>query len=491
MVRFTQNINFPIVLRVIGWLLMIEAAFMIVPIGISLCYGENGDIMTFVYSIAITAATGAIMTFGIRPKSMAMRTRDGLLLTSITWIFFSFFGMLPYIFSGTLTNPADAFFETMSGFTTTGSTMIINVDGTSHGILFWRALTQWVGGMGIILFTLAVLPMLNYKGGITLFNAEVSGLTHRRMKPRINQTAKDLWIIYIVLSVAMTLMLVKPMGWFDSVCHTMAALSTGGFSTKTMGVRYWNSYYVDLVITVFMFLGGVNFPLMYSVSKGRFNVLKRSDTFKWYCLVILFFTVIIILRTWYAGYFEKWSDRVILTLFDTVSAITSTGFTVMNYEKGGEFISMLLMVSMFFGGMAGSTAGGAKIDRMIVLIKNTKNELYRMLHPNAVMTVRVDGAVVSHDMISKVLAFLTVYTTVLVVVALILNMDGAPLTDAIFTSMSSLSNIGMGYGVTGQTGSFAYFPDYIKWILSFEMLVGRLELFTFMIIFTRGFWSKE
>ena len=399
--------------------------------------------------------------------------------------------MLPYLFSGALTNVTDAFFETMSGFTTTGSTLITDVESLPHGIIFWRSSTQWLGGMGIILFTLAVLPMLNYKGGIALFNAEVTGITHERMRPRVSQTAKDLWIIYITLSAIMAALLWQPMGWFDAVCHTMATVSTGGYSSRNMGLQFWNSYYVYGVVMVFMFLGGMNFTLLYGLTRGRLSMLRRSDTFKFYVFIIILVAAIILLRMWDHDYFDNWSDRFNLAFFDTIAAATSTGFASVHYETEGEFIAMLIMVLMLFGGMAGSTSGGAKIDRFLVMMKNTRNEFYRVLHSNAVTAVRIDGKAIPYQLVSKVIAFVSIYLLVMVVVALILAFLGLPMFDSLFTSVSVLSNFGFGYGVTAEPGSFIFLPAVAKWLLALEMLVGRLELFTVLILFTRRFWLKD
>lgn len=487
---FSQHINFPVVLRVIGWLLVFEGAYMIFPLLVSLYYGEKDVLIAFAISCAVTIGCGAIM-FGIRPRNSAMRKREGLLLTAIVWVFFSAFGMLPYLLAGTFNNVTDAFFETMSGFTTTGSSLIINIEAQSHGIIFWRAATQWLGGMGIILFTLAVLPMLNYKGGIALFNAEVTGITHERMRPRVSQTAKDLWLIYIGLSVILAVLLYVPMGGFSAVCHAMTTMATGGFSTKNAGVFYWNSAYVTTVIAVFMFLGGVNFSLLYALSRGRFSYAKKSGPFKCYVLVIVVVVAIILMRMWNKGFCDDWGGRISLAFFDTIAAATSTGFATIDYETDGEFIAGLLVALVFFGGMAGSTSGGAKIDRFLVMVKNTKNEFYKVLHSNAVTTVQIEGKSMPNSVVSKVIAFLSIYMLVMVVVAIILTAMGMPMFDSFFTSLSILSNFGAGYGVTDAPGAFASLPVLAKWLLTFEMMVGRLELFTVLVIFTRSFWVKE
>ena len=490
--REKQHINFAIVLRMQGWLLLIEAAFMLLPLGISCLYHETTSLWAFIYSTAITAGAGALMAFGIRPKSKSMHKREGLMLTAIIWVFFSLFGMLPYLFSDTFNNVTDAFFETMAGFTTTGSSVIRYVEEIPHGVLFWRAMTQWIGGMGIILFTLAVIPMLNQKGGIALFNAEVTGITHERLRPRVSQTAKDLWLIYIGLTFLLTLLLVAgPMDWFDAICHAMTTTSTGGYSTKNIGLDYWQSSYVFIVVIIFMFIGGISFSIIAATFRGDFKRIRNNNTLRWYCMTALITTVIIVAYMAYKAFLDNNFDRFVYGAFDTISAITSTGFSTFDYEDSGEFVTVILMVMMFFGGMAGSTSGGAKMDRLIVLLKNTANEFYRVLHTNSVRAVHIDGKPVPNHVVSKVNTFFAVYIGIIMVVALYLTFFDIPVFDAMYTSMSAISNVGIGYGVTGPDSSWVILHPAAKWVLAFEMMVGRLELFTVLVIFTSSFWRKD
>ena len=490
--RSNQHINFAIVLRMQGWLLLIEAAFMLLPLAVAWYYGEQSALRAFIYSTLITAVAGVVMAFGIKPRSKSMNKREGLMLTAIVWVFFSLFGMLPYLFSETLNNVTDAFFETMAGFTTTGSSVIRYVEEIPHGVLFWRAMTQWIGGMGIILFTLAVIPMLNQKGGIALFNSEVTGITHERLRPRVSQTAKDLWLIYIALTGLLTVLLcIGPMDWFDAICHAMTTTSTGGYSTKNIGLDYWHSSYVFIVVLIFMFIGGISFSIIATVLHGNFSRIRHNNTLRWYCMTTLITTVGIFLYMIYMGFLDTHGDRFIYSAFDTLSAITSTGFSTFDYENSGEFVTVVLMVMMFFGGMAGSTSGGAKMDRFIVLLKNTANEFYRVLHTNSVRAVHIDGKPVPNHVVSKVNTFFTVYIGIIMVVALYLTFYGIPVFDAMYTSMSAISNVGIGHGVTGSNGSWVSLHPGAKWVLAFEMMIGRLELFTVLVIFTRSFWKKD
>jgi len=493
--RLSQDINFPIVLRMQGWLLLIEAAFMLLPLAIAWWFRERTAITAFALSAGITAAAGSLMAFCIKPRSTTMRKREGLLLTAIIWVFFSAFGMLPYLLAGTFDTVTDAFFETMAGFTTTGCSVNTNIDATPCGILFWRSLTQWVGGMGIILFTLAVIPMLNHRGGIALFNAEVTGITHEKLRPRVSQTAKGLWLIYLLLTALLALLLLGPMDWFDAVCHAMSTTSTGGYSTRAAGLAHWQSPYLYVVVTAFMLLGGTNFTLIYALLHGNLARLRHNDVLRCYLLTAAAATVVITLYMTHMGYHgTATTDRAICAAFHTVSALTSTGYTTLCQHQGaagsGEFVTLILMAMMLVGGMAGSTSGGAKLDRLIILVRNTRNELYRLLHGSTVRTVHIDGKPVATHLVAKVNAFFSIYAAIIVAVALWLTLCGLGVADALATSMSAISNVGIGFGVTA-TGSWACLPPAAKWALALEMMVGRLELFTVLVIFTRSFWVKD
>ena len=485
-----HRVNFPMLLRVMGWLLMIESAFMLVPLVTCLIYGES-DYMAFLITVAVTFAAGALMTFCIRPSYSSMAKREGFLLTALVWILFSCFGMLPFLMCSTPLTLSDAFFETMSGFTTTGATVFESVESLSHGINMWRCLTQWIGGMGIILFTLAVLPMLNHSGGMQMFNAEVTGITHEKLRPRISQTAKGLWAVYFVLSAALCLLLwIGPMDFFDSVCHALSSMSTGGFSTRDDSVAAWDSTYIKIVLTIFMFLGGVNFALIYKAGTGNFKGLLHNDTLKAYLRIILCMYIAFAVTIAINGQANSISSVTIDPLFQIITTISSTGLTVSNFENWGSFIIALLFILMFFGACAGSTSGGAKVDRLLYLLKNTNNELYRSIHPNSIRSVRINDSIIPPETVDKVIAFLCIYVMIIALGGMVLTALNIPLVDAFFSSFSCVSNIGLGAGVTGYGGSFEVIPPAGKWILSILMLTGRLEIFTVLVLFTPAFWSK-
>lgn len=483
------RINFPMVFRVIGWLLIIEALFMIIPLATCIIYGES-DYMAFAIAIAVTFFGGMVMNFGIKPTHKSMGKREGFLLTALVWIIFSFFGMIPFMLSCTPLNFTDAFFETMSGFTTTGATVYTDIDNLSHGINIWRCLTQWLGGMGIILFTLAVLPMLNHSGGMQMFNAEVTGITHDKLRPRISQTAKTLWSIYFLLTAAVgVLLMIGPMDIFDSVCHALSIMSTGGFSTRTDSLAAWSSDYIMIVITVFMFLGGVNFALIYQLSRGNWRPVWKNDTFRAYVKIIFWTYVAFVISRIVRGNVDSINSVTLDPLFQIITTISSTGLTVSEYDTWGSFVMSVLFILMFFGACAGSTSGGAKIDRLLFLIKNTDNELYRSIRPNAIRSVRINGNIVTPEIVSKVIAFLCLYVILICVGAVALTLFGMPMVDALFNSFSCMSNIGL-VSDTANIGGLTGMMGICKWILATLMLVGRLEIFTVLILFTPAFWAK-
>lgn len=332
--------------------------------------------------------------------------------------------------------------------------------------------------------------MLNHQGGIQLFNAEVSGITHDKLRPRISETAKSLWMVYIVLSVIMIILLwIGPMNLFDAVCQTFAALSTGGFSTRNASVGGWHSNYVNVVIIVFMFIGATNFGLLYSASHGKPKALCRSEVFRWYLGIIVVATLLCFIDMKMGNPNADTKDGLITSCFEVVSGITSTGYTVTNLDKWRPFSLMIISLLMVSCGCAGSTSGGAKIDRIMVLLKNMKNEFYHAIHPNVVAAVRLDKKVVPYELVQKVVAFLCIYALVLLVSTTVITAYGIPIFDAMFMTLSSLGNVGYGYGVTSQ-GVYIHLPVVIKWLLSFDMLIGRVELFTVLILFTRGFWKQ-
>ena len=484
-------VNFPVLLRVLGLLLIIEASFLLVPLGTCLLYGET-DWLAFLISFAITLVAGVTMAFAIHPSSPVMGKREGFLLTAMVWVFFSTFGMLPFILMNDQPlSVSDAFFEAMSGFTTTGASIMTSISHLSHGAIIWRSLMQWIGGMGIILFTLAVIPMLNHSGGMQMFNAEVTGITHDKLRPRISQTAKSLWLIYFTLTAVLFILLyLGPMGGFDSVCYALSIMSTGGFATSDEGLGVWNSDYIEGVTTVFMFIGGVSFTLIYRAVHRDFRAVWHNDVFRFYIWTILVCYLLFVVNIIVLHGVTSVKSITLDPLFQIISMISSTGFEIPEFASWGTFALSIVLVLMFFGACAGSTSGGAKIDRLIIMLQNCRNEIERCIHPNNILTVRVNGKVIPHDTVAKVIAFLSLYVLIIFAGGMILTAMEIPLIDAFFSTFTCISNTGLSAGVTGYGSTFSIIPDAGKWLLAIIMLIGRLELFTVLLLFTPAFWRK-
>lgn len=480
------------VIRVIGWLLLFEAGFMLIPLIAALAGGEDPEAYAFGISAAVTFAAGVISTVCIRPKRTDMGKREGFLLTASVWVVFSFFGMLPFIISPNIPmGITDGFFEAMSGFTTTGASLIPPDMHIPDALHIWRSLSQWIGGMGIILFTIAVLPMLNSSGGMQMFNAEVTGITHDKLRPRISQTAKGLWMVYLVLTLlCFTCLWCGPMDAFEAGCHAMSTLSTGGFSTSSQGIEVWSSDYVKIILTIFMFLGGVNFSFIFRAATGQFSFLRQNETFMAYIKIIAITLVMFAISIWSAGGERTFVSLIIDPLFQIVSIITSTGYTLDQFDSWGPMVLSTTILLMFIGACAGSTSGGAKIDRILVLGKYLKNELHKCIRPNAIMAVRMNNRPLNTELVSKTVAFLCLYVLLIMCGGVIVSMFGVPLFDAFFSSFSCMSNTGLDSVITGYGSTYMHMPGGAKWVLSALMLIGRLEVFTVLILISRSFWRK-
>lgn len=477
-------------IRVVGWLLLIEAVFMIAPLIITFIYDE--PFIPFLVAIGVTFACGMAATTCVRPSRYEMGKREGFLLTSLVWVVFSLFGMIPFMLCRSPLGVSDAFFESMSGFTTTGATTMLNTDIISHGIHLWRSLMQWIGGMGIILFTLAVLPMLNSSGGMQMFNAEVTGITHEKLRPRVSSTAKRLWLVYFLLTALLALLYcLGPMENFDAICHSLSTMSTGGFSTRAESLEAWDSLYIKIITTIFMFIGSVNFALIFRASTGRFSAVWANEVFRVFVAVIgVMYIVFLVSLLLNPAVPVEWETLTIDPLFQIVSTLSSTGYTVSKFDSWGAFPLGLVIVMMFVGGCAGSTSGGAKLDRALLFWKNSRNEIYRCVYPNHIMPVEVNHHVISPEIINKTMVFLGLYIGVIILGGALLTICGASLSDAYFSAFSCVSNSGLDAAISQNGGCYSQITDIGKWILSFLMLTGRLEIFTILLLFTPRFWNK-
>lgn len=483
-------INVKMIARIMGSLFFIEAGFLILCSFLAVYYNES-DTSAFLTSAAITAGAGVLASLSGKDAEKKLSRRDGYVVVSFAWIFFSLFGMLPFYISGYIPSITDAFFETMSGFTTTGASILDNIESLPHGLLFWRSMTQWIGGLGIVFFTIAVLPIFGV-GGVQLFAAEATGPTHDKVHPRIGITAKWIWSIYLGLTLTeVVLLFAGGMDFFDSVCHSLTTTATGGYSTKQDSIAAFNSPYIEYVITAFMFLAGINFTLLFLFFlKGNFKRLFQDTEFHWYMGTVAFFTLfttVTLIFTSPMGIEESFRKAI----FQVVSLQTTTGFISADYMTWVPVLWSLMCIIMFFGACAGSTTGGMKCIRIAIMSRVAKNEFKHIIHPNAVLPVRINRQVISSTTKSAVLAFTFLYIAIVFISWIVLMTFGVGFEEAYSVVISSLGNVGPGIGKCGPSHSWSGLPDAAKWVCALLMLVGRLELFTVLLLFTPGFWKKH
>ena len=452
----------------------------------------------------VTIFIGLILYFFNKPKSTNIQKKEGYLIVTLGWLTLSVTGMLPYLFTGAIPNITNAFFETLSGYSTTGSSILTDIESMPKGILFWRSATHWIGGMGIIVLTIAILPLLGI-GGMQLFMAEAPGPSADKLHPRITDTAKRLWLIYVILTFSEFFLLrVAGMTWFDAINHAMATVSTGGFSTKNSSIAFYNNLpLVQYIITFFMLVAGTNFVLTYFALKGKIQKVFQSEEFKYYLFGILsisaIVTIIILffqdenLQTTIAHpmVYGKVESAVRHALFQVTSIVTTTGFVTADFTMWSFFATGIFFALFFVGGSAGSTSGGIKIVRHIVMLKNSFLEFKKSLHPNAIIPVRYDGKAVSQSIVFNILSFFIIYMLIFVISSVILTFLGLDFTSALGAAASSLGNIGPAIGDVSPVDNFAHLSVGAKWFCSFLMLIGRLELFTVLILLTPFFLEKE
>lgn len=482
-------INSKMIYWILGFLLLIETAMLLCCGGVSLFYKED-DLQCFLISSVITACISILLIAMGKGAEKSLNRRSGYIIVSVAWVTFSFLGMLPYYIGGYIPNVSDAFFESMSGFSSTGSTILDNIESMPHGILFWRAMTQWIGGLGIVFFTIAILPIFGV-GGIQVFAAEASGPTHDKVHPRIGITARWIWGIYAGMTGALVvLLMLGGMDTFDSVCHALTTTSTGGFSTKQTSIEYYHSPYIDYVISVFMFLSGINFTLLLLMFNGKIKKFIHDAELRFYSICVVFFTIFIAAWLYFTSSMDI-EEAFRKSLFQVVSLQTSTGFATTDYMLWPSILWGCLVIVMIIGACAGSTTGGIKCIRMVILFKVVKNEFKHILHPNAVLPVRVNKQVIPPTIQSTVLAFTFLYAVIALICILIMMGFGVGFLESVGTVISSISNMGPGLGTCGPAFSWSALPDATKWMHSFLMLLGRLELFTVLLLFTSDFWKKS
>lgn len=482
-------INFKTIIRIIGILLLLETVMFLVCSSVSFYYRES-DMLDFWKAGGITAGIGLLLAALGKGGERQLTRRDGYVLVSFAWVAFSLFGMLPFYIGGYIPDIANAFFETMSGFSSTGATILDDIESLPHGILFWRSMTQWIGGLGIIMFTIAVLPIFGVSG-LQVFAAEASGPTHDKVHPRIGITAKWIWSIYAgITALLVGLLMLGGMDWFDSICHAFATTGTGGFSTKQASVAYYKSPYIEYVISIFMFISGINFTLLLLFVNRKFKKFIGNAELKFYFGSVVLFTAVIAIVLYYTSPMGM-EESFRKSLFQVISLQTSTGFATDDYMQWTPVLWGLLTIIMLMGACAGSTTGGLKCIRMVILTKVSRNEFKHILHPNAILPVRINKQVISPSIVSTVLAFCFIYISIIVIGTLLMMAMGVGAEESMGCVISSIGNMGPGLGETGPAYSWNALPDAAKWLLSFLMLLGRLELFTVLLLFTPDFWKRN
>lgn len=482
-------INFRPIARVIAVLLLLIGGLMFTGIPFSL-YFDSGDLWALLNSGLICVVVGGALWLVKSPGERNIRKREGYLIVALGWLAMVTFGMLPYLLSGVIPDIVGAIFETVSGMTTTGASVLTDIEAAPEGILYWRSLTQWIGGMGIIVLTVAIFPLLGI-GGIELFVAEAPGPTSDKLHPRIRETAKRLWQIYVGLTILLTgALLLAGLSFYEALNHALTTMATGGFSTKNASMAHYDLPAVQYPVIFFMFLAGTNYTVIYYGLKGRLQKVWQSDEFKAYLFLVVALTTIVTLGVRYhtgLGWEKSFRD----SLFQIVSIVTTTGFVSADYTAWGNSLMMVFFVLMFLGACAGSTSGGIKLVRHLVFFKNSFLEFKRILHPRAVIPLKLNGQVVTGRILTHIIIFLLLYLFLFVIGSIIVAAMGLDFMTAVGAVATSLGNVGPGIGKVGPVDNFAWLSPGIKLFLSFLMLLGRLELFTILVLFTPYFWKSN
>lgn len=480
--------NFKLVFRVVAVLLVIITIFMLTSLIPAWYYGEEDLYGAFLIPAGITLLISAIYLVFSHQESGNVSTRDGFLMVTLSWVAASAVGAFPMYLSGAIPRYVDAYFETMSGFTTTGASILTAIESLPRSILFWRSLTHWLGGMGIIVLTVAIFPLLGI-GGLQLLKAEAPGPTVDKIAPRVAATAKILWMAYLALTVAETvLLMIGGLDLFDALTHTFGTLATGGFSPKNASVGHYASPFVHVVITVFMVMAGINFALYFRVVTGRFRSLARDTELKAYLAVFVIATLVVTISLHQRQVYSGIGESLRFGAFQVASILTTTGYATADFAAWPALAQLALFALMFFGGCAGSTGGGIKIVRVITMFRLAMNEMRYLVHPRGVFRIKMSGQTLRKDVVYTIAGFIVLYVSCLLLTTLVVATGGYDITTSFSTALVTLGNIGPGFGMVGPTENYFFYPDYIKWFLSFIMMLGRLEVYTVLVILTPRFW---
>jgi trk system potassium uptake protein TrkH len=481
-------INFRVIARIFSLALVVEGLFMLLSAGVSFLYKEDTS-SPLLFSAIITTVTGAIVFAPLRSEEKLSENKEGYIILTGIWLLLSLFGTLPFLLSGSVRNFGNAFFESMSGFTTTGATILTDVEAQSHGILIWRSFTQWIGGMGFILISLSVLPVVK-SIYVQLTISDFTGQSADKIHPRVKEASKRLVTLYVVLTLAESvLLMIGGMPLFDAVCHSMSTMSTGGFSTRNNGIAAFNSPFILVILTVFMFLAGTNMTLIYFGLKRNFEKIIRNSEFLFYSIICIVFIIVGSLVLWIKDIFPA-GKAFLESAFHIVSVITTTGYYNSDWNSWGYILMMIIFILMFTGGTSGSPSGSLKIVRLLLATKNAHHEMKKMIHPYAVIPVRLDKDTIPMSLVYNLLVFITLYFLIVCVSSLVISFMGYDIITSFSTSASMLGNIGPALGAFGPFTNYSELPMAAKWFFSFLMLLGRLELFSILILFSAGFYRR-
>lgn len=481
--------RWPFITRIIGILLIFLGISMVFSVVCSLCF-QDGSLIPLLISMGITLTVGGVLFYGSGHRPMDyIGQREGMAIVALGWTAIGLFGAMPFFLGGATPGFTDAFFESVSGFTTTGSSILTNIEGVSKSLLFWRSFIQWLGGMGIIVLSLAILPFLGV-GGMQLFKAEVPSPVPDKLTPRLSESAKILWYVYALISVLeIVFLMAGGMDLYDSLCHTFTTMPTGGFSTKNTSMAHFNSAYLDYVVVVFMLLAGINFSLHYQLLRGRTLIFWRDSECRFFLGLSLLLTLVI---TWdiHGTVYDSLSQAFRFASFQVVSILTTTGYATADYEYWPGLSQVLIFICMFIGASAGSTGGGMKCARIMVCLKYCYREFFTLIHPRGIAQIKLNSATIPDHVIRSIMGFLALYMALFVISSILLAAMGLDMVTAFGAVAACIGNIGPGFGSVGPAENFAHLPAAAKWLLVWCMLLGRLEIYTVIILFVPEFWRK-
>jgi len=484
-------LNYKLILKVDAAIGILLAVAMIPSLIVSLLYNETDAAVAFARCIAPMLLLGSFAVYKIRPTSSTLHMRDGFLIVASSWILASIFGSVPFLLSHTIPSFVDAFFETASGFSTTGSTILTNIELLPKGILFWRSFTHWLGGMGILVFAIALLPALGI-GGQRIIRAETPGPTLDKLSPKISDTARILYSMYFGMTLLEVILLcLGGVSLYDSLIHTFGTVGTGGLSSYNDSIAHFNSIYVDIVITIFMILAGINFNLYYLLLQKRIKDFSSDYELRGYLLIIGIATILIALNLWFTKTYDTIGESLRYSVFQAASITTTTGYGTADFNLWPTFSKMVLFLLMFVGGSSSSTGGGVKVIRVLILLKLIRRGIYRKLHPRAIVPVKIQGRSIPSDTVSGITSFAVLYVCLLLFGSLVISLENFDMMTSISSVAACLGNIGPGFELVGPSSNYSMFSDFSKMFLSFYMLIGRLELFTIMLLFSKLFWNPD